>query len=76
VSVEVLPVMVTACDAARYAALRDETEPEAAAAGLVTADELERWHASLEPADADGASFAYASTVLVAGRVRGSAVAA
>jgi hypothetical protein len=47
----------------------DETEHEAAAAGLVAVDDLERWHASLEAADAVGAFFAYGCSLLVAARV-------
>jgi len=76
VSVEVLPTVLTDYAAVRYGALLEETEREAAAAGLVTADELERWHASLERADADGAFFGYACSVLVAARVRGGAIGA
>jgi hypothetical protein len=45
-----------------------ETEREALAAGIVSSEELDAWHASLERADADGVFFAHACMVIVAGR--------
>jgi len=46
----------------------DETEKEALTAGIITRDELQRWHASLERADSEGVFFGSGSMVLVAGR--------
>ena len=48
----------------------DDTEPAAVAAGVLTPDELRRWHESLERTAADG-FFASFSMVLVAGRKAG-----
>jgi ubiquinone/menaquinone biosynthesis C-methylase UbiE len=50
----------------------DEAEAEALSAGVVSSEELDVWRAALEQADADGAFFASASLVLVAGRMSGS----
>jgi len=51
----------------RYAAM-DERMEKAVGAGVITQDELERFRASLEQADAMGAFFATGNTVTVAGR--------
>ncbi len=46
----------------------DEAEAEALSAGVVTSEELDTWRAGLERAEANGAFFASASILLVAGR--------
>jgi ubiquinone/menaquinone biosynthesis C-methylase UbiE len=46
----------------------DAVEREALSAGIVTADELQQWRASLERAAAEGVFFGSGSLVLVAGR--------
>ena len=46
----------------------DQVEQEAIAAGIVTKEELQRWHANLEQADNAGMYFSAAIMVLVAGR--------
>jgi hypothetical protein len=46
----------------------DVAEREALAAGVITQEELDRWHASLERAGEEGMLFGSASMMLVAGR--------
>ena len=50
----------------------DEAEAEALSAGVVSSEELDVWRAGLEQADSDGAFFASASVMLVAGHTSGS----
>jgi SAM-dependent methyltransferase len=68
VDVEVFPLKMTSYDLFRPMSLSDQIEAEALKAGIVTSDELERLHRSLEQADAEGGFFAQISMVLVAGR--------
>jgi hypothetical protein len=53
---------------ARQILLLDDAEREALAAGIVTTNELQRWHTSLEQADLQGLYFGTGNTILVAGR--------
>jgi len=71
---EELSVGVQASYATDYATFRsvaraEVVEREALAAGVVSAEELRRFQASLEDADRAGAFFCSVSTVVVAGRV-------
>jgi SAM-dependent methyltransferase len=68
VSIEMCPISVTDYGVARRAALLDEVERDALAAGIVTANELQRWHRSLEQADAQGMYFSSVNQVMVSGR--------
>jgi len=68
VTVEILPVHITDYNLWRFIDLSDETEREALAAGILTPDELQRWHSSLEQADALDGFFACFIMVMVAGR--------
>nr|MBI2905043.1 methyltransferase domain-containing protein [Chloroflexota bacterium] len=52
----------------RLMSVMDRVEAEALAAGVVTADELARWRAGLEQADAAGVFFGSESLTLAAGR--------
>ena len=63
-----VPVFITSYPLAQQIAALDQTEKEALAAGIVTEQELERWHISLERADAKDLLFGSASLVLVGGR--------
>jgi ubiquinone/menaquinone biosynthesis C-methylase UbiE len=66
--IEMCPIYVTDYAAGRRGASFDQVEEGALAAGWVTEEELRRWHASLEQADADGVFFASSTQTLVAGR--------
>jgi ubiquinone/menaquinone biosynthesis C-methylase UbiE len=68
ISIEMIPVYVTQYAMARHIGGFDLVEHEALQAGIITQDELERWHASLKHADANGMFFASASVMLVGGR--------
>jgi len=57
VSVEMCPICVTDYGVHRRGASLDKVERDALPAGIVTGDELQRWHASLEQADAEGVYF-------------------
>jgi ubiquinone/menaquinone biosynthesis C-methylase UbiE len=65
--IEMIPTFVTSYALARQILTLDRTEKEAVAAGVVTEQEVERWHISLERADAEGVFFASVSLVLVGG---------
>lgn len=65
---EMIPTFATNYALARLIATLDKTENEALAAGIITEHELERWHKSLERADAEGVFFISGSLVLVGGR--------
>jgi SAM-dependent methyltransferase len=68
VSVEMCPIHSTDYGFVRQGAMLDEEELDALAAGVVTADELGRWHMDLEQADAEGVFYASVDQVLVAGQ--------
>lgn len=67
ITIEVLPTFIAQLDIARQVLRLDETEREALAAGIVTNDELQRWRASLEQANAEGVFFLNGNMVLVSG---------
>jgi hypothetical protein len=66
--VEMCPIYVTNYAVGRRGAMFDQVEEGALSAGRVTSDELCRWHASLERADAQGVYFGSVTQTLVAGR--------
>jgi ubiquinone/menaquinone biosynthesis C-methylase UbiE len=68
ITVEIFPFFSTDYTLTRYFSLLDEAEREAIAAGIITEEELQRWHANLEQADEEGVFFASFTMILVAGR--------
>ena len=68
ITIEMFPTFVTSYALARQMATLDKIEKEALAAGIITEQELERWHISLERADTEGVFFGGVSMVLVGGR--------
>ena len=68
ISISVGVLFITEYAVARNVFLLDWREREAVVAGLVTEDELQRWRASLEQAEADGVFFGSTCGVMVAGR--------
>jgi ubiquinone/menaquinone biosynthesis C-methylase UbiE len=70
ITVESRPVQFTNYALLRYITSMDTVERDALVAGLITEEELHRWQQSLEQAEAEGAFFAHANGVLVAGRNR------
>ncbi|UCE51320.1 MAG: methyltransferase domain-containing protein [Desulfobacterales bacterium] len=68
ISVEMAPILITNYAIAWQIAALHETEQAAITAGVITSDELDRLHKSLEQADADGVYFHCANQVIVAGR--------
>jgi ubiquinone/menaquinone biosynthesis C-methylase UbiE len=68
ISINVEVFFFTQYAVAREIFLLDWREREAVAAGLVTEDELQRWRASLEQAEAEGVFFGSVCGVIVAGR--------
>jgi ubiquinone/menaquinone biosynthesis C-methylase UbiE len=68
ITVELFPFFSTDYTLTRYFSLLDEAEREAIAAGIITEEELQRWHADLEQADEEGVFFASFTMMLVAGR--------
>ena len=68
ISVEMAPTHVTNYAIGRQGTSLHETEQAALAAGIITSDELDRWHTSLEQADAEGVYFHSVNQVIVAGR--------
>jgi hypothetical protein len=68
ISVEMCPLCVLDYAVGRQGAMLDRLERDALAAEVVTEEELDRWHRSLELADAQGVYFGSINQVLVAGR--------
>lgn len=68
VEIDLCPVYLLALAQVRELALLDETEREALNLGLLSAADLERWHASLARIEAEGGLFCSATLVMVAGR--------
>lgn len=68
--VEIFPLFSTEYMLTRYVALFDKTEKEAINTGIITDDELKRWHSNLERLDNEGVFFSSIIMVLVAGRKR------
>jgi ubiquinone/menaquinone biosynthesis C-methylase UbiE len=69
IAVEAVAIAFTDLATARRANLFDEMEQLALAEGVVTPEELERWRANLEAADAHGEFFGTGTGTLIAGRV-------
>ena len=70
ISIGMCPSYVTDLAVGRQGAMMDELEQKALAAGIVTTDELGRWHKSQEQAAADGVFFSSINQMMVAGRKR------
>lgn len=68
ISVELCPVIGTDYPLTKEIMTLERTEQEALVSGVVSRDELERWHADLERAQAEGVFFVTAGMILVAGR--------
>jgi ubiquinone/menaquinone biosynthesis C-methylase UbiE len=68
IHVEMAPTFVTNYAIGRRGALLDETEQAALEAGIITLDELEMWHNSLEKADSEGVCFGSIQQMMIAGR--------
>ncbi|MFN8487407.1 MAG: methyltransferase domain-containing protein [Caldilineaceae bacterium] len=68
ITVEMHPGFSTSYAFGRQYVSLDAAEKNALAAGVITADELARWHAALEQAEAANAFFSSVSMMLVAGR--------
>lgn len=66
--VEIFLIFVTDYALGRYFALMGQVEQEAIAAGIVSKEELQHWHANLEKADKEGMHFSAIIMVVVAGR--------
>ena len=69
ISVEVLPYQITNYALCREVIVLDRREQEALAAGVITQDELNRWHDDLERLEREASFFACFSLVLATGRV-------
>jgi len=68
ISVETISIPFTDYALCRQANFLDRVEAEALAAKVITQAELQRWHASLERADAEGVFFASGTGTILAGR--------
>jgi hypothetical protein len=68
ISFEVFPVVTPSYALARQATQAEKFEQEALKAGVITAEELERWQAGLEKADAEGIYFSSVNLMMLAGR--------
>lgn len=66
--IEIFPLFSTEYMLTRYMALLDKTEKEAVATGIITEEELKRWHNNLERSDKEGVFFSSVIMVLIAGR--------
>ena len=68
ISIEVFPTFVTDYSLWRQASLLDRAEQEALSEGIITNEELQHWHTSLEHASAEDVFFGMGCMVLVVGR--------
>lgn len=68
ITVELFPFFFTNYKMTRYLALLDEGERDAVTAGIITKEELQYWHESLEEADKDDTFFASFMMTIIAGR--------
>jgi ubiquinone/menaquinone biosynthesis C-methylase UbiE len=68
INIEIFPFFSTDYSITRYGALLDKVENEAVTAGIITEEELRRWHTNLERANEEGVYFASTIMVLIAGR--------
>lgn len=66
--IEVAPTFLTDYQISRQVAYLDATEKAALDAGVITPNELEKWHADLEQLDSENKYFAVMLQVMVAGR--------
>ena len=66
VTVEMFPMAITQYAEGR--SVLDKIEQQALTEGVVTLEELQRWHAMLEEAEKAGRFFRYGIALLVAGR--------
>jgi ubiquinone/menaquinone biosynthesis C-methylase UbiE len=71
IAVELHPLFATDYAFTRHGVLLNETEHIALTAGIVTEEELQRWRASLEQADSDGAFFVSVNQIMAVGRKPG-----
>lgn len=69
ISFEVLPLCITSYELARELVALDEVEKDAVESGVITQDELQRWHARFEQLERDGSFFGSVNLILMAGRV-------
>ena len=67
IKIEIFPLFSTDYTLTRYMALLDKSENEAVIAGIITDEELERWHNNLERANNDNVFFSCVMMVLIAG---------
>jgi ubiquinone/menaquinone biosynthesis C-methylase UbiE len=68
ISIELFPLYTTNYSIARQMADFDEVESVALSTGVISEDELKRWHNNLDAAAASDTFFSIACQVLVAGR--------
>jgi ubiquinone/menaquinone biosynthesis C-methylase UbiE len=66
--IEIFPLFSTDYKMTRYIALLDKTESQAISTGIITEEELERWHTNLEKSNKEGKFFSNVSLILIAGR--------
>lgn len=66
--IETFPLFSTDYKLTRYIALLDKTEKDAIATGIITDEELKRWHNNLDRSDKEGVFFCSVNMVLIAGR--------
>ena len=66
IEIEIFPLVSTDYALTRYMALLDKVENEAIANGVITDEELKRWHSNLERSNKEG--FSSVMMVLIAGR--------
>jgi ubiquinone/menaquinone biosynthesis C-methylase UbiE len=65
---EAYPIFMTDYAQAYYFGVAERVEREALEKGIITHDELQRWHEEQEQADKAGVYFTYINLVMVAGR--------
>ncbi|MEI6268947.1 MAG: methyltransferase domain-containing protein [Methylococcaceae bacterium] len=68
ISFEVIPLATTNYALARQVTQAERSEREALKAGVITAQELQRWHTGLEKADSEGIYFSSVNLIMIAGR--------
>ena len=71
IKIEIFPLISTDYKLTRYMTLLDKTENEAIIAGIITDEELKRWHNNLDRAHNDDTFFGGVMMMLVAGRKLG-----
>lgn len=68
IKIEIFPLFSTDYILTRYMAILDKTENEAITSGIITDEELKRWHNNLEKTQKDDTFFSSVVIMLVAGR--------